>query len=317
MRYVQKLITQVRKQTENEDVTNFTGIQDSEFLQYFNDAQHNLQALITQQHPSVFVREKIYTVSANQDKYEIPSDCYLGNKILNVEFSSTGDERDYYPLAQDSLKNRNSMYSASPYKYIRLDGNIILNPKPQSSGKLKVTYIYRVDNLNLRVGNVKTTTSSVTSGVWSLDLNTVDISYLQNYDYICIVDKKGNQILKNLEFNPTVNTIEIIDPDTQAVTDVYFNIILEASDSVVEIPSGSYLVAGENSTSHSNFDDSVERYLIAYCAWKILKRDSSMDSNEAIQELSRMSREIVDSYGLISDDLQLIPQLNDFEDWSY
>jgi hypothetical protein len=317
MRYVQRLISQVRKQTENEDVTDFTGIQDSEFLQYLNDAQHNLQALITQKHPNVFVREKIYDISANQDTYEVPSDCYLGNKILNVEFSSTGEDRDYYPLAQDSIKNRNTSYAASPYKYIRLDGNIILNPKPQSSGKLKVTYIYRVDNLNLRVGTVKTTTSSVTSAAWGLKLSTVDISYLEDYEYLCIVDKKGKSILKNLEFNSNIQQITITDPNTGGATETYFEITLNQADYVAEIPSGSYLIAGENSNSHSEFDDSVERYLIAYCAWKILKRDSSLDSGEAIQELNRMAREIVDSYALISDDLQLIPQLNDFDDWSY
>jgi hypothetical protein len=56
--------------------------------------------------------------------------------------------------------------------------------------------------------------------------------------------------------------------------------------------------------------------LIAYAAFKILKRDSSVDSAEAAQELSAMIQEIVSSYSLITDDVEFIPQLNSWEDWS-
>ena len=57
--------------------------------------------------------------------------------------------------------------------------------------------------------------------------------------------------------------------------------------------------------------------MIAYCAWKILKRDSSVDSQEALTELTMMARDIVSSYGAISDDVKLIPELNSWDDWSY
>lgn len=304
MRYVQYLISQVRKQTENEDVTSFTGIQDSEFLQYINDAQHNLQALITQKHPNVFVKEKIYNVLANQDKYEIPSDCYLSNKILNVEFSTTGQDRDYYTISQDTIKNRNTGYSASPYKYIRLDGNIVLNPKPISSGYLRVTYIHVVDELDLRRGQIANTPTVSSQSSWNIVLTAPDISSLEEHEYICIVDRKGKSIARNLVVTNIVSdtiTLEAYTPSSY--------------DSTIE--QGHYVVGGKNTNTHGSFDSSVERYLIAYCAWKILKRDSSMDSTEAAQELSRMASEIVDSYALISDDVEFIPQLNDFDDWSY
>lgn len=314
MRYVSYLIDQVRKQTENEDVTEFTGIQNSEFIQYLNDAQHNLQALITQQHPKVFVREKIYTVTSGQDSYDIPMDCYLGNKILNIEFSSTGNERDYYPIAQDTIRNRNSSYGGSPLRYIRLDGKIILNPQPQSSGSLRVTYIHVIDELDLRRAKITKYNSegqeiegSITSSklnTWSIDIKETSLTSLNEHDYICIVDKTGKMIARNLAISSlgsSTITLEAYTPDVNDST----------------IKTGHYIVGGKNTSTHGSFDSSVERYLLAYCAWKILKRDSSVDSAEAMTELNRMAREIVDSYGLISDDLQLIPQLNDFEDWSY
>jgi hypothetical protein len=55
--------------------------------------------------------------------------------------------------------------------------------------------------------------------------------------------------------------------------------------------------------------------LIAYCAWKILKRDSSADSQEQQAELSAMEQDIIDSYKVITDDVQYVPQLNPWGDW--
>ena len=79
MRNLQYIINQVRKQTENEDVSDFVGIQDSEFIQYVNDAQHRLQGLIISQHPRVFLEENIQSIVSGQEKNNLPSDCYLGN----------------------------------------------------------------------------------------------------------------------------------------------------------------------------------------------------------------------------------------------
>lgn len=297
MRYVRHLITQVRKQTENEDVTDFTGIQNSEFLQYLNDAQHNLQALITQMHPNIFVKESVIPLIVNKDKYDIPLDCYLGNKLLNVEYSSTTREEDYTPLSQDSIKNRNKN---SIYRYIRLDGQIVIKPKPTTGGSLRVTYINVVDELDLRRGLVSSAPTISSTGTWVLSVNDLDQDSLDEHEYICIVDKKGNTIAKNLSIASLGSS--------QLTLDAY-----TPSDSDSSILSGHYIVGGKNTSTHGSFDNSVERYLLSYCAWKILKRDSSMDSVEAVQELERMAREIVDSYGLISDDLQLIPDIN--EEW--
>ena len=61
--------------------------------------------------------------------------------------------------------------------------------------------------------------------------------------------------------------------------------------------------------------DHVERYLIAYASWKILKRDSSVDYTEQESELSNMEQEIVETYADISDDIYQIPEVNDDEAW--
>ena len=76
MRYLQRIIDQVRRQTENEDVDDFVGIQDSEFIQFLNDAQHHIQGAIIQQHPRAFVKETLISAVSDQERYDLPSDTF-------------------------------------------------------------------------------------------------------------------------------------------------------------------------------------------------------------------------------------------------
>jgi len=306
MRSLTKLIDQVRKQTENEEFSDFTGIGDQEFIQYLNDAQYNIQALIVQQHPRVFTEEAVIDAVSGQEKYDLPSDCFLKNKVHNVEYSSTGDEDDYYTLEEDTLKRRNPGISGSPSKYIRLSGQILLNPQPQGSGKIRVNYVQRLRELDKKAAQVSSGTVSTSPFTITLDSVSfdTDTDSLSNHDYICIVDKEGKSVVKNIEITSVGASSIVCAGHTLA------------SGESASIPAGSSIVGGKDTTTHSELDISVERYLISYCAWKILKRDSSVDSAEAIAELTAMAQEIVKSYAMVSDDIQFIPQLNSWDDWS-
>tara|TARA_B100001094_G_scaffold324204_1_gene376407 strand:+ start:8249 stop:9166 length:918 start_codon:yes stop_codon:yes gene_type:complete len=304
MRNITKIIDQVRRQTENEEVSEFTGIQDSEFIQYLNDAQYHLQAAIVHNHPNVFIAEKIIDAVSDQEKYDLPSDCFLGNKVHNVEYSTSGSEEDFYVLQQDTLKSRASGITGYPARYIRRSGHILLAPEPQSGGKIRINYVKRLKELTTRKGKVSTEGTSSTSANFTINLDNstfnTDFDAIDGAEFYSIVDSKGNILLENIErVNSDINTITC-KPTSTAVT----------------IPAGSFIVDGENTSSHSELDISVERFLIAYAAWKILKRDSSVDSSEAMAELQLMQQEIVKSYALITDDVTFIPQLNSWDDWS-
>jgi hypothetical protein len=304
MRNITKIIDQVRRQTENEEVSEFTGIQDSEFIQYLNDAQYHLQAAIVHNHPNVFIAEKIIDAVSDQEKYDLPSDCFLGNKVHNVEYSQTGREEDFYVLQQDTLKSRASGINGYPARYIRRSGHILLAPEPQSGGKIRINYVRRLKELTTRKGKILDEVTSSTSANFTINLDNTtfntDFDSIDDAEFYSIVDSKGNILLENIErVNSDINTITC-KPTSTAVT----------------IPVGSFIVDGENTSSHSELDISVERFLIAYCAWKILKRDSSVDSSEAMAELQIMQEEIVKSYALITDDVTFIPQLNSWDDWS-
>ena len=306
MRSLDRIIEQVRRQTENEEFDDFTGISDEEFIQYINDAQYNLQAAIVHQHPRVFTAEAIVDAVSGQESYNLPSDCLLANKVHNVEYSNTGHDDDYYVLEQSTIKYRTTGIQGSPTKYTRLGGKLLLAPEPQSGGKLRITYIKRLRELDKRQAKVSSGTVSSSQFTISLDTNTftTETKALGKHDFICIVDKLGNSLVKNIE-----------------ITSVNFDSIVCSGHTLAQgesatLPAGSFIVGGKDTTTHSELDISVERYLIAYCAWKKLKRDSSVDSAEAAEELAMMLKEIVKSYAMVSDDIQFIPQLNSWDDWS-
>ena len=354
MRYLQRIIDQVRNQTENEDVSDFVGIQDSEFIQYINDAQHSLQGLIAAQHPGVFLDEYVVDIVSGAESYSLPTDTFLNNKVHNVEYSSTGNNDDYYTLEQTTLKRRNSGITGSPSHYIRMAGKVLLSPQPTGSGKLRITYVKKVKELDLRRALVSSTDQELAAPVtntissterWKIFFDystlTTDLESLKEHDYICIVDKEGNSLIRNIEIASegycTVNfetkTLKSTCTDqnnpinqgaewkTSGVTNYFIvcephTIDTNAGETATSVPEGAYIIGGKDVTTHGELPRSVERYLIAYCSWKILKRDSSVASSEAQLELAAIAQEIINSYALISDDVQFIPKLNSWDDWS-
>ena len=109
-RLVDRLIDQVRRQTENEDSSSTAGIQDVEFLQYLNDAQDRLQSLITSTHPLVFVVEKEVDAVVDKEAYDLPKDAYKQNAVSTVEYSPSRNTEDYYHLEQTTLKRRDTAF---------------------------------------------------------------------------------------------------------------------------------------------------------------------------------------------------------------
>lgn len=309
MRNVELLIKQVRRQTENEEVNGFEGIEDIEFIQYMNDAQYMLQSAIVQSHPRVFIKERVLTAIPGQERYDIPLDAYLRNKVHNVEYSHSGREEDYYVLSEDTIKRRNPGISGSPVKYIRMSGQLLLTPQPMENGKIRINYVQSLRRLNKRVAKVSSGTISSTNQ-FTISLDSVfgtDVESLDEYEYFCVVDKEGNRIVNDIQIVSTSLTDIVCEPHIVNTLENETNTSIQA---------GHYIIPGRHSTSHGDLADEVERYVMAYCAWKILKRDSSVDSSEQENELSMMLQDISASYKLVTDDVVHIPQLNGWDDWS-
>lgn len=306
MRLVNKLISQIRKQTEND---NSNAIEDSEILQYLNDAQERIHAVVTAKHPRVFTAEKVYDIVAGQGAYDLPVNSFLDNKVLNVEYSYTGNTDDYYPLEPITLKERTN-YQGYPVNYIRKSGQIILDPIPDQGGKIRVNYVKRIPHLDLRRGQVDIATlDSSTSSITALTLDTsasvvIDSNAFEDVEHVCVVDRYGNFKMRNIP-------VTSVDSSTGAVS-------VEAGftyDSGETIANGDYIVIGEDTSTHSQLPRNCERYLIAYGSWKLLKRDSSVDYAEQQQELLGMEDDIINSFSDVDEDFTRIPVYSSFDYW--
>lgn len=306
-RLVDYLINQARKESENTEFSDFSGIDDTEFIQYLNDAQHRLQSVIVAQHPSVFVTETTQNTERSVESYTLPTDCFLGNKVTSVEFTSSGNDDDYYFLDAASIRQRTPGVEGSPSDYIRRSGAILLSPIPDTANaKIRLNYVKRINELDKRRGSVASSVvsgTSITSLIADVVTDSLDTESLDEHNYICIVDRNGSIKMKNIEvdtFNPGTGEISI----TSGFT-------FEDGES---ISVGDYIVGGQDTSTHSELSRTCERYLIKYCVWKILKRDSSVDYAEAQTELLAMESDIIASFSDIDDDVTFIPRL-DTEGW--
>jgi hypothetical protein len=305
MKLIDKLISQIRKQTENE---NEAAIDNSEILQYLNDGQERLHAVVSAKHPKAFIETKEYDIVPGQADYELPVNVFLDNKVLNVEYSYSGQTDDYYPLDPITLKERTN-YSGYPTNYIRRSGKVTLDPIPDTtSGKIRVEYVKRINHLDLRRGVVDVITTD-SSTITSLVLDTsnliaIDGDAFNDVEYVCLVDKYGNIGYANIP-------VDSVDTSTGVVT-ITSGYEFSAGESA---SAGDYIVVGENTSTHSEFPRNCERYLIAYASWKLLKRDSSVDFAEQQQELLAMEDDIVASYADVDDDYQRIPVYSSFDYW--
>jgi len=303
VRRVELLIDQCRRSTDNQDFTDTTGIQDEEFLQYLNDAQERLQALILQQHPDQFLVETEIPSVAQQEAYTLPQDAYISSRVKEVWYSHSGNPNNYYRLKKGALAERVDGISSEPCFYLRRNNKLLLQPRPQSSGGLlRVLYQQRLPKLDKRravVSAVTLTGNEITSLTFDPTENIDDEALLEE-GYISIVDKYGNV---QMRFIP----VTAIDTTTGVVT---IEPGFEFEDGE-EIEVGDYALRGTFSSSHSQLPETTERYLLKYGQWVVLKRDSNDESQESNQELKEMEAEIVSSFADPDDSVPLIPITDD------
>lgn len=303
MRRIELLIDDSRKETENVEFTDDAGITDEEFIRWANDAQNRLQSGITQKNEKIFTKEFFFNTVARQERYTLPDDILYENKVSNVELSTNGNTDDYFPIDQATIKERNTISRGTPNYYIRLSGQILLNPVPDSAiNKVRLLYINRINRLDKRRALIDSVTTLGTQ-ITSLTLDTtqlIDKAALDREVRFSVVNEDGVTQMRRVKFTN-------IDDTTGVVTiDPAFNFKNDENE-VETISAGDYLVGGGFSTNKSELPFSIERYLLAYMNWKAFKRDSSADSQEAQVELLAIEDDIIQSFSDVDDDIQGIP----------
>lgn len=281
MRKVEQLIIASRRATSNLDYGENAGVQDEEFIQALNDAQEEIQTLLNSLFPTVLVKQVVFSGSANVDSYDIPSDCFMGTRIENLEYSPTGNVQNYYVIKKGAPKERINGVSGNPSFYIRQGTQLIIQPAPQSGGTFRLLYQRTIPILDKRratVGSVVLDTSART--ITSLYLDTtvdLDDAALTEQNYITIVDKNGIVKMQGIP-------VDSINTGTGQVN-VSSGFIYDAGQT---IDVGDYAVRGKYSSTHSQLPDLCEKYLLEYCNMRIFVRDSSTDQAEVAALMSKI-----------------------------
>lgn len=312
MRYIGLILEHIGEQTRNRrsDVTPTSGVSDNEILQYLTNAQRVVQSQVLRQvgHTSFFNKVTSISVVSGQQAYPLPADVFYNQKIKRVRYSHSGLANDYYPLVPlSSFRFTDTREIDRPGGYSIGDGEILLNGIPISSqGTLEVTYVKRLDRLDIRRATVAATANDGTNFTEiQLDTGmTIDSAQILKYvgDFLCINDIRGQVTYQGAR-------ISAYDSSTQIIT-------LEGSPLASgTIPIGSYVTLGEWSTTHSKLPDECEQFLIEFTDWKIKKGESSEDSLESNQEMISVNDDIISQFANFSD-MQTIMTYDPFGDFT-
>lgn len=315
-KFIDAIIDEARESTENESFDAEVGLTEEEIIKFINQAVNRLHSKIVAQHPSIFQEEKTFSIVGGQESYSIPSHkAYLKNKVSSVEYSPTSSTDDLYPLYPTVLRNRDTGAEGDPCRYIRRSGSIYLLPTPISSnGLLRLTYTPKAMQMDKRRGLIKAVTTSG-STITNLEINyvngsTVDLTELRKRTRISVVDKYGNIKMENVLVSGITSSASY---DATVTVDSSFTF-----ESGETISVDDYIISGPYATTHlpDELGPEVERYIQAYVEYKILARDSSVDSQEMFSVLAEIENDIVGSYADVSDDTMEVPEINnDQEDW--
>ena len=313
MRYLGKLITQARRSTDNLDGSTITGnggvgISDNEIIQYFNDGQDRVQSLADAEFTPIFIKTGNIATVANQSDYDLPTDIYGTGKVSLVEFRKDSSAQ-FFPIRPltpemqgfDSSDNT-STFDGIPLGYQIRGGKLVITPTPRSNvGTYRLTYPAFVDRLDIRRGQVTSTTDDATDYLTILlddDVN-LDNTEINANDTLSVVDKEGVMIYRNIEYTA-------YDQSTRVLT-----LASGVALATAVISTGDYITLDRNAVTHSTLPNFVERYLITYAEWKLLVRRSSTDAAAKQTELSAIETDISESFRQTTHDVRRIPRISD------
>lgn len=271
--YVGDLITKIRERTGQSDYSEDStgaateGISQREILEFINEAKDYIQTAIVSSGSTICDETEVINIVANQPEYQLTGPVHLGNKLRNVQYSFSGQIRDYRDLIQLRDEDELGQPTSNPRGYFRRGKKLVLTPPCSRTGaKLKVSYPRQWDDLSLRCGQI---TSSPGNGATSIVLD--DDAYLINHflssaQFVCIVALDGevkDYAVEVTSYNPGTRTLTIPSTDIVGVA-------------------GDFVVVGEYASSHLTFPTPlITSYVKTEAQMRVFDKEVSV---EAIRE---------------------------------
>jgi hypothetical protein len=246
--------------------------------------------------------QKVIQTVQSQEGYTIPDDVYLGTRIDFLEYSPTGNTREYYPLKKGNLKERLNGSQSNPSFYIRNGSQLLLQPSPQSSSAtIRITYQSTIPRLDIQRATVKTYVAGINNTITTLELDDtlpMDIAALLEEGYISVTDKDGVTQMKAIP-------ITTISPSGVVTVDPSFT--FQDGETIAV---GNPVFRGKYSSYISKLPDVCEKYLLEYSNTRILVRDSSTDADAVAQVLAKVQETLKAAFSEPDNDPDYVPVLD-------
>lgn len=304
------LIRAAREQTGNQQYSATSGIPQRNMVRHFNDGQEYIYNQIMQERSTLYKKEGFIDVVDGQASYTLPSDVYMSHNIQKIDYTPTGDARNYYPLNMRTPREEISI-RGYPEAYFLRDGKVILSPIPVRSitNGLRLNYQYVIPSLDIRRATVQSSNfNAITKTVTSITLN-VD-SYLSSenidelnsnwVDYICVVDKNGTILMKDLPVTGFTDGV------TKTIT-IDNSFIAQTGET---LPANSFIVFGKNATTHSQLPSAAKKCLLTFVELRTQMSDSNSEAAETSPIMQVLMKDLLDSIAELEEDIWQIPIIN-------
>lgn len=304
MQRLELLIEQARRESLNKEYSTTVGIPQEDFVSWVNEAQQRIFSEAEKTHPKFFMAEKLIDAVSSQEAYSLPADCFLSH-IENVEYSITGQDRDYYRLEQAKMPERIPYPVANPGYYIRRSQQLLLVPAPQAAGgaKIRLNYIKKPFRLDIRRATVQavTTTSTQVTALTLANMATLDpAGELGKKNKLSLVDRYGNIMMSGIEYD-SINT------GTGVVTLTGGAFTFASGETASTFM---YAVADVYTQNVSSLPDFCERYLTEWMTFRAMLRDGSNRANDQKRLCDEILADTISAFADINHDVSSVTILN-------
>lgn len=311
MKTVEELIRRVRRETRNATTgltTAGASISDAEFVDKLNDGQELAVEIISGAYSTFFERITTYTIDTSQANYEIltlPELLLLGTRIVLVEYSYSGRDRDYVNVPPVNIRERytGTNYLRTMMGYIQSGSTIILSEIPNNNGA-KVRLTYEIAPLRLDVMKITVVAGVANSPNYAIS----DIG--EPHEDVTTYWKPGDLVtLHNLQTDEILlegGSIDSMDLDAGTL-DLEFD--SSFPDSLINglSPSNIGVIEAER-TNVPQLPDVAEKFIVAYAVKEIFGRDGSKLAASAEKKFNQISESLSRAYFLASKDWPAVPE---------
>lgn len=277
----------IKEAKQNTNTTDAEAISDELCARLLNRCQSFIYSFLINKNikTKIFRSEESIQTSTSQSEYNLPSDIYAVNAIVNIQkVNGSGTTTTYEPVRQISEKDRGVKAG-----YFVTRNKIVLSPIPYSSFSLLVAYTRKLPELGISYGTVQSTTpTSITLAAGYGDMNNVA-------DYFTVVNSNGEIIVSGLPVNQSGAVLTV--PSSSGVS------------------AGMTVVPGYKSTTHCQLPDELESSLIFMLERLINARLSSSDLSVSSALTEEQLSDIAEMFADNSGD-SFMPPIVEYTEWA-